>query len=604
MTILLQILSGLTQAMILFLTASGLTLIFGVARTINFAHGSLFMVGAYLAASLGARLPFGAAAVYAGMICAALAVAALGGAIEIGLLRRVYRAAALHQLLLTFALVLIINDAVRFVWGAENRLGPRPPGLTGAVVIGGAAFPMYDVVILGLGPTVALGLWALLQKTRWGILIRATAQDRQMAAALGVNQRRLLTSAFVLGSFLAGFAGALQMVRQPLDLGMDLAMLVEAFVVTVIGGMGSIGGAFVGSVLIGVVHSVGIVWLPHGLHLVLIFVLMATVLLVRPAGLSGRPSDESPADPPAPVRVPRWAFGIVLGIILTLPLSGSPVVVLIATEVLAFAVFAASLQLIVGQGGLLSFGHAAFFGMGAYGAALVVTKAGGSMAGALVSGSVVAALLAAVFGAVCLRAAGITFAMLTLACAQIAYAIVHQWYTVTGGDNGILGVWPAPALASPIRYYALAVLISAAAIAVLASVSGSCFGLSLRAARDHPVRCAALGIDVGRVQWLALVIAGFVGGIGGALFAFLKGSVFPDLFSITYSVQGLIMLLLGGVQSWWGAVAGAAIFKVLDIEVSRLSEYWQALLGTILLVLVLFRPHGLLSVGQRSRRRE
>lgn len=601
----LQILSGLTHAMILFLAASGLALIFGVARTINFAHGSFFMVGAYLAATLGRILPLGGANVYVGILCAAAVVAGVGAVVEVGLLRRVYRTVELHQLLLTFALVLIVNDGVRFLWGAENRLGPRPVGLTGAIPILGASFPVYDLVILGLGPVVALGLWALLRMTRWGILIRAAAQDREMVAALGVNQARLLTSAFALGSLLAGLAGGLQMPRQPLDLGMDSAILIEAFVVTVIGGMGSIGGAFLGSVLIGVLQSLGILWLPRGLHLVLIFVLMAAVLIVRPAGLLGRMTHEPPRTPAAPVDtgVPRWMVAGGIGLLAIVPWTGSTVLLLLGIEVLAFMLFAASLQLVVGLGGMLSFGHAAFFGMGAYGAALVATKLGTPMAVAFIAGPLTAAALAGAIGLFCIRASGITFAMLTLACAQVAYAIVHQWYAVTGGDNGILGVWPAAGLATPFRYYGFTLLVSVGALAFLARVSGSSFGLTLRATRDHPIRCAGLGIDVTQVQWVAFIVAGFVAGIGGTIFAFLKGSVFPELFSMAYSVEGLIMILLGGLQSLWGASTGAAVFTLLDVGVTRVSEYWQAVLGSILLVLVLFCPDGMLGIVRGSRRR-
>jgi branched-chain amino acid transport system permease protein len=603
--IILQLLSGLTHAMILFLIASGLALIFGVARTINFAHGSFFMLGAYLSATAAGGLPVGDARVYAGMVCAALLVAVLGGIVEMGLLRRVYRAPELYQLLLTFALVLILNDAVRFFWGAENRLGPRPSGLGGAVSILGAPFPVYDLVILVVGPGVAAGLWLLLHATRWGILVRAAAQDRQMVAALGVNQGRLLTGVFVLGSGLAGLAGALQMPRQPLDLGMDAAILIEAFVVTVIGGMGSIGGAFLGSVLIGVLQSLGVLWLPRELHLVLVFLLMAVVLVVRPEGLLGvaaPAADSGPTQRREP-PVPRWLRLAGIALLLLLPLTGSGTLLLLATEVVAFVLFAASLQLLVGAGGMLSFGHAAFFGMGAYGAALVLKGAGAPMLVAIPVGALLAAVLAGLIGLLCVRAHGIILAMLSLACAQVAYAVAHQWYGVTGGDNGILGVWPAAPFASPVRYYALAALIGLGGLGLLSRVSGSSFGLTLRAARDHPVRCAAVGVNVRAVQLLAFVVAGAFAGAGGAVFAFLKGSVFPEYFSIAYSVEGLIMLLLGGLHSLAGASLGAALFKVLDVEVARVSEYWQALLGAILLALVLLFPDGVMGAFRPRRKR-
>src|SRR6185437_13831307 len=225
---------------------------------------------------------------YLAALLAALAVAAIGGLVEVLLLRRVYRAPELYQLLLTFALVLITADVVRWVWGADNKTGPSAPGLAGSVPVAGQLFPSYDLAIIVFGPLVALGLWLLFHRTRWGILIRAATLDREMVAALGVDQSRLFTGVFVLGSFLAGLAGALQVPRVPLTTVMDTAVIVEAFVVVVIGGMGSVWGALLASLLIGVLNAFGILILPR-ISIVLIFVVMAAVLIVRPWGLLGRP---------------------------------------------------------------------------------------------------------------------------------------------------------------------------------------------------------------------------------------------------------------------------------------------------------------------------
>src|SRR5437773_10097811 len=181
-----QLLSGLANAMFLFLIASGLSLIFGVTRIVNFAHGSFYMLAAYLTYSLSALLPLGAGAFYAAALLAALLVAALGGLVETLLLRRVYRAPELYQLLLTFAHVLIVADVVRYLWGADNKTGPAAPGLSGSVPIAGQLFPSYDLAVIVFGPLVALGLWALFHRTRWGLLIRADTQDRDMVEAHGV----------------------------------------------------------------------------------------------------------------------------------------------------------------------------------------------------------------------------------------------------------------------------------------------------------------------------------------------------------------------------------------------------------------------------------
>jgi branched-chain amino acid transport system permease protein len=604
--LLVQLLSGLANAMFLFLIASGLSLIFGVTRIVNFAHGSFYMLAAYLTYSLAAALPGGPAAFYLAALLAALAVAAVGGLVEVLLLRRVYRAPELYQLLLTFALVLVTADLVRYLWGADNKTGPAAPGLAGSVPIAGQLFPSYDLAIIVFGPLVALGLWLLFHRTRWGVLIRAATQDREMVAALGVDQSRLFTSVFVLGSFLAGLGGALQVPRLALTTVMDTSVIVEAFVVVVIGGMGSVWGALLASLLIGVLNAFGVLLLPKA-AIVLIFVVMAVVLVVRPWGLLGRPEIQlrppgsgAVADRPARRGHPAWTLAALV-ILAALPLALPTFWISIAVEIFAFALFAASLHLLMAVGGMVSFGHAAYFGLGAYGAALLLKTAGLPMPAAFVVAPLVAALAAVVFGYFCVRLTSIYFAMLTLAFAQIVYAIVHQWDEVTGGDNGILSVWPASWLATPGRYYYWALVATVAGIVLLRRVAASPFGLTLRAARDHARRAEALGVNIRTLQWTAFVVAGFVAGIGGAVFAFLKGSVFPVYTESPMSVQPLVMVLLGGVGSPSGPLLGAAVYKLLDTVITRYTDYWQLVLGAILVVLVLAFPRGIAGVLDRGR---
>ncbi len=598
----------MANAMFLFFVASGLSLIFGVTRMINFAHGAFYMLAAYLAYSLAGSLALGGASFYLAILLASLGVALLGGLVEICLLRRIYRAPELYQLLLTFALVLVISDVVKFFWGTENRMGPSPPGLSGSVVLFGQLFPTYDLLILVLGPSVALALWATFAHTRWGTLVRAATADREMVGALGVNEAWLFTAVFVLGSWLAGLAGALQIPRQALTTVMHANVLVDAFVVVVIGGMGSVTGALLGALLVGILQSLGILFLPRGFDLAIMFVLMAGVLIVRPWGLLGRP--ETHLRPPAghagagPAGTRRTPPGLLAGLLLVLlglPLVLPTFYVWLVVEILAFSLFAGSLQLLLGTGGMISFGHAAYFGLGAYGAALLLKTGGLPMPLAFLLAPAVAGLFALAFGYFCVRLAGVYFAMLTLAFAQIAYAVIHQWYAVTGGDNGILGVWPASSLASPVRFYYLALLAAAGGLCLLRRITDSPFGYLLRAARDHAPRAAAVGIDIRTHQWLAFAIAGFFAGAGGGIFAFLKGSVFPDYLSIPVSVEGLVTVLLGGVHVFAGAPVGAALYKILDTLITNATDYWQAALGAVLILMVLALPEGILSrIGARG----
>ena len=284
--LIVQLLNGLAAASSLFLVAAGLSLIFGVTRIVNFAHGSFYMLGLYLAWSLVERLG-AVAGFWPALLLAALAVGLLGALVEVLLLRRIYRAPELFQLLATFALVLVIKDATLWLWGAEDLLGPRAPGLAGSVSILGREFPAYDLFLIGVGPLVLGLLWLLLKRTRWGMLVRAATQDRKMIAALGVNQKWLFTGVFALGAFLAGLGGALQLPRDAVSHLMDMHIIVEAFVVVVIGGLGSIFGAVVAGFLVGLVEAYGQAYAPQFAQIV-IFVLMAAIILVRPSGLFGR----------------------------------------------------------------------------------------------------------------------------------------------------------------------------------------------------------------------------------------------------------------------------------------------------------------------------
>jgi len=599
--LLLQFLNGLASASTLFLVAAGLSIIFGVTRIVNFAHGSFFMLGAYVAYTLVSALSphLGTGAGYwAALLLAALAIGLIGAAMEVLLLRRVYRAPELLQLLATFGVVLIVQDAVLLLWGPDDLLSPRAPGLAGAIPIFGQLFPQYDVMLILLGPAVLGGLWLLFKRTHWGTLVRAATQDREMVSALGVDQAWLFTSVFFLGSVLAGLGGALQLPREAVSHSMDLTIVVEAFVVVVIGGLGSVPGAFLASVIIGELQAFGILVFPQ-ITLVLVFLVMAVVLVLRPRGLLGTPEaplHATPASIERPIRplssVGRIAAAAGLGLLLLLPVVAGPYALSVATEVLIFALFAVSLHLVMGTGGMASFGHAAYFGLGAYAAALLVQDLQLRMEAALVLAPLAAAIGGLVYGWFCVRLSGVYLAMLTLAFAQITYAVVFQWYGFTGGDNGVLGVWPPRWLSQPMPFYLFTLAVCALAILAVRRVVFAPFGYALRAARDSALRAESIGIDTGRHRWMGFALGGFFAGIAGALFAFLKGSVFPESLSISSSVDGLVMVLLGGIQTLSGPILGAALYKLLRILVSSTTDYWRLVLGVVIIALVVASPQG------------
>ena len=296
--ILEQSLNGLQFGLMLFLLATGLTLVFGIMDMINLAHGSLYMIGAYLMATLAQAT----GSFWAALPLALIATALVGAVLEVVLLRRLYERDHLTQVLATFAVILIANEAVRIIWGAQSLMLNAPAALTGPVQLpGGVQYASYRLAIIGVGVTVAVCLYVLVAKTKIGMLVRAGASNREMALAMGVNIHSLFTAVFALGAALCALAGAMLGPILAVQVGMGENILILAFVVIVIGGIGSIRGAFVGALLVGAVDTMGRALLPiafarmfspqvasnlgPSLSSILIYVLMAAVLFFRPQGL-------------------------------------------------------------------------------------------------------------------------------------------------------------------------------------------------------------------------------------------------------------------------------------------------------------------------------
>ncbi len=600
----IQFLNGLASASNLFLVACGLTIIFGVTRIVNFAHGSFYMLGAYFAytltqqmmALLGDALGF-----WLALPLAAAGVGLVAVVMELILLRRIYRAHELFQLLATFGVVLIVQDLVQTVWGPEELFGPRAPGFDSFVVILGFRFPEYQLVLIAAGPLVLGALWLLFNRTRWGTLVRAATEDREMVGALGVDQARLFTGVLFLGGFLAGLAGALQTPVEPANPFMDVNVIAEAFVVTVVGGMGNVLGAFLAALIIAQLQAFGILVVPE-ITLVLPFLVMALVLVIRPWGLLGRPetatghgfAGDRPLRPLG--RVQQALVAGVVAALLLLPLGLDAYGQKLALEVFVYALFAFSLNFIMGAGGLVSFGHAAYFGLGGYGAALLVHHLGLRMELALLGAPLAAGLGALLFGWFVVRLSGVYLAMLTLAFAQIVWSTAFQWVALTGGDNGLIGIWPADWASGRTAYYYLALLVCGGAVALLWRASFAPFGYTLRAGRDSPLRADAVGIHLKRHQWLAFTLAGACAGVAGGVFVFSKGNIDPGALAIPTSVDALVMVLLGGIQTLTGPLLGGAVFHLLEAKILPLTDYWRALLGATILVLVVAFPLGLAGV--------
>ena len=293
---------------------------------------------------------------------------------------------------------------------------------------------------------------------------------------------------------------------------------------------------------------------------------------------------------------------VVLGILCALPTFLPRFYVYVAAVVLLTGLLATSLNLAIGYGGIYQFHHAVFYGVGAYGTALMLTRGGAPAPVAMIVGPLSAAFLSLVMGVVCVRLSKLYFGMLQISLGSLVWVTVYRWYSFTGGDDGIHGV-PLPDLIASAKgsyYYTLAV--TALCLFAMRRIAGSPFGKTLQGIRDNPVRSEAIGVSVTRHQLAALVIAGFFGGVAGSLFVVVDTSVFPDMMFWTYSLEVLIMCLLGGMYTFWGPFVGSSTLVLLRVFVSVYTQYWSLILGTILSLVIIFLPDGLLGFFVRRFR--
>ena len=614
MILLEQGVNALQLGMMLFLTSAGLTLVFGIMNFINLAHGSLYMLGAFTGASLLARTGSFTMAVTGGLAGAAIGAAVL----EWSVLRRLYVRDHSAQVLGTFGLILFFNEAVRMIWGNAPLFISMPQWLSGAVeVFPGFHYSAYRLLVTLLGLSVAVAMALIITRTRLGALIRAGASNREMLQALGVNVRALFALVFALGGALAGLAGTLMGPVQSVQVGMGEPVLILAFVVIVIGGIGSVKGAFVGAILVGLVDTLGRYALPKllgytvgpALASLAIYLLMAAMLYFRPNGLFPAPSASGGAPPveEIPLRYGRpggaWiAVGIAaVALLLILPLIGDAYHVRTMTRAVIMGIAALALALVFGYGGMISFGHAAFLGIGAYSVGILAEHGVTSGLVAIPVAVAAAGAAALLIGALALRTTGIFFIMITLAFAQMLYyvSIGLERY---GGDNGMplkaaTRLGDAVVFSNPVHLYygglaALAVVYAAGRIFV-----NSAFGLALRGIRDNERRMRNLGYPTYRYKVLAFALSGALTGLAGALLANADSYVGPSNLHWFMSGLLMIMVILGGQGSLAGPVIGAVLYVVVEEGLSHVTEHWMVIFGPLLVLTVLLARRGLLGIA-------
>ncbi|MCC6949722.1 MAG: ABC transporter permease [Bradyrhizobiaceae bacterium] len=593
-----QAINGLVLGMLLFMLAAGLSLIFGLMNVVSLVHGSFFMIGGFLGLELITRTEN----FWLALILAPLIVFFLGAAVEKVFLRPVYHRGHLDQVLLTFGLSLVFLDLVQWIWGSHIHSIAVPPVLDGSIRLLDGALPIYRVFLIGFGLLLAVALWLTLERSRLGAMVRASVDDRAMAAGLGINVGRLFTGVFAAGAALAALAGVSAGPVLGVYPGIDAEILIPAFIVIVIGGMGNLRGAFVGSLLIGEADVFGKIYLPETATS-LIYLVMIIVLLIRPSGLFGivqGGQNQPPAEPRSVVNAvptlrPVWSATILLALLVWPLVAGTYYGTMLA-EVLIFAMFAMSLDLLLGYTGLISFGHAAFFGLGAYTIVLLNVKLGIDPWAGYAAGIAVATVGAALIGSFCIRAGGFPFLMLTMAFSQMLYAIASKWRDLTGGTDGIGGLsrpeifgW---SLSDPFVLYYFVAALFVLVFLTLRMIVASPLGHAFVGIRENEARMRAIGYPTLLYRTAAFTIGGAVAGLAGCTYALFNAFVSPDLLFWTTSGDVLIMTVLGGAGSLVGPVIGTGIFMVMKNVVSSHSDRWMMIIGFVVVICVLFFNEG------------
>ncbi len=601
--LLFNVTNGLIIGAFYVLMALGLSLILNLSNVINFAHGGFLVIGGYIAYTITPYVGF-----WGALLLAPPLTAVIGLAVERVLIRPLYGRDPLYSLLLTFGLAFIIEDGTRFIFGPQGKPVTIPAFLAQPLsndffFITGYRLFMVAVVMIA----VAL-LFVLLRYTRLGIRIRAGTLDLETVAALGINVQMLRSLNFAVGIFLAGLSGVLAAGQLGLEPTMGTGLLMPSFIAIIVGGIGSLPGTLLGGLLIGVASGLTAVFLPG-----------------RQRGGHLRDDGGGAADPPARIARRRrnddlsaeqtrklivlaaiWA-ALLLAPYWMVPLGGYTA---LATRVLVLGLAAMSVNFLLGFTGVLSFGHAAYFGLGAYGAGLTLKFLAPSTPLALLLGMLLGGVCGAILGTLIVRRRGVYFAMVTIAFGQVFYYIAFQWSSLTGGDDGLrgfsrqpldFGLFKIDILSSANNFYFFVLFCFALAVGAMGFILRSPFGRTMIAIRENERRARFLGIPVERHIWIAFTLSCFFMGFAGALYALVNN--FADPRGLHYSQSGdfVMMAVMGGMRSFWGPLLGAAVFVVLQDYLSSITVNWMSFVGLLFVLVVLFFPRGLLGFLQRSK---
>jgi len=669
-----NILDGLTVGMVYVLLAAGLSVIFGVMHVINFAHGELFALGAYFAIVVSA--PFGdTTGFYVALFVAPLLVGVVGVALERYTVQPLYDRNPLYHILLTFGLVLVINDLIFLIWGTGPRIIERPDLITGTFDLFGTTFSSYALFILFFGSALTLGVWWLLTKTQYGLIIRAGAQDRQMVRNLGISIDRYYSLVFGVGAALAAVAGIIIAGRSQVTPTMGYSIIISAFVIVVLGGLGSFRGAVVGGLGVGVLQESLLRPFVPQLEGMVIFVLMIGVLLIRPRGLFGTEFEEEGGKLLTGTsggllsKQRRFRLGLAaLGALAILPLLAGRLVPAFYVEflvvrILIWGLFALALDFVMGYTGLVSLGHALFWGLGAYISGTILFNFTESAIVAAGVAVLVGAAVAWVVGYLSIRVHGVYFAMITLAFAELFHTSLTRidgWavgvcetvpgcnpQTVadiqfTGGSEGLfgfssyygiggigvrldeIGIFIGPiTLTDQLLFYYIALGVLVVSFFLTRQILKSPFGAVLKGIRENEQRIRFLGYNPTVYKRRAFTISGTFATLAGVLFALDTGFVSPEAAEWLKSGEVIVMVILGGMGTLFGPIIGSFTFFGLEeliqegilvapIEwlfslvgmggvVPDISDRWRLVLGTMFVIFVIFLPRGIVSIPEKMQ---
>jgi len=621
-TILSVFLIGISFGLILFLLASGLSLTMGLMRIVNMAHGALYMVGGYVGLAVAKYTHNFLLGLLAGAICAGL----IGLLLELGFLRRIYKQET-SQVLLTIGFVYIFMNLAQWIWGTYPSGSVIPRILSGSVHIGAIDFPVFRLFIIGFGLVMAVILWLFQDKTKIGAMVRAGMDNREMAGALGINLKLIFTGVFALGSLVAGLCGLVGGYLTGINLGLAWDILLLSLIVVVIGGTGSIQGALLGGVIIGLLNAFGTAYFPQAANYI-VYGALIIILLVRPSGLLGRKMHVGGAAenlekasahkgkvPQVQVKeaatsiineIPIWQarlrrfipyiFAVVLLVMLP-PFTGTYYQSMF-TKVLIYAIFAMSLDLTMGYTGLVSFGHAVFLGMAGYTVGILIVHAH------IISFWLVAPialaitiLLSAVIGYITLRVSGVYFILVTMAFGQLLSIVATKWYSLTGGRDGLPGIsrpnlgfhltWTAT------NYYYLVFIVFIICFFILHRIVNSSFGRTLVGIRENEPRMRSLGYNTWALKYVAIIVGGAFAGVAGIFFAYFYGNMVPGYFALETSALPMLMVIIGGPATLYGPCLGAAVIILVQHFASIYTpDRWPLILGGIFVLCVMLLKGG------------